>query len=93
MKLSFIRIPLYKLHYVNTIDEIEFNEKFAENFRAEYNLDKRKQINIQLEWCLQNPDFDFVGLSSTKERFSNKEIYSYLVKLSDFYTTYQLSDF
>lgn len=83
MNLNFIRIPLYKLNYVNNIDEITLDEEFLNQFCTEYEKEERKNIFEQLAWAVNNPTYDFKSLVTT-DRFNNKEIYSYIKKLYDF---------
>lgn len=83
MNLSFIRIPLYKLNYVSTIEEIDLNENFLNQFRKEYDAEERKGIFEQLDWSVKNSGYDFNSLVDTNA-FSNYEIYKYIERLHKF---------
>lgn len=83
MKLTFIKIPLYKLNYVSNIDEIKLDQNFLNQFCNEYETDERKNIFEQLDWAVKNPDYDFNSLV-TSDKFTDKEIYGYIQKLHKF---------
>lgn len=83
MNLNFIKIPLYKLNYISDINEIKLDENFLAQFRIEYEPEERKNIFKQLEWAVNNPNYDFSSLVDSK-RFTNKQIYSYIQKLYEF---------
>lgn len=83
MKLTFLKIPLYKLNYVSDIKEIRLDQEFLEQFREEYEPEERKSIFEQLEWALDNPNYQFKSLVDS-DRFSNEEIYSYIKRLHKF---------
>lgn len=83
MNLTFIKIPLYKLNYVSDIDEIKLDQNFLSQFCNEYEIEERKSIFEQLDWAVNNPDYDFNSLV-TSDRFTNKEIYSFIQELHAF---------
>lgn len=83
MNLTFIKIPLYDLNYVSNIDEIKLDQNFLSQFCSEYEIEERKDIFEQLEWAVNNPDYDFNSLV-TSDKFSNEEIYDYIRKLHKF---------
>lgn len=83
MNLNFIKIPLYKLNYISDIDEIKLDENFLAQFRNEYETEERENIFKQLEWAVNNPNYDFNRLVESKN-FTNKQIYSYIQKLYEF---------
>jgi hypothetical protein len=83
MKLNFIKIPLYKLNYVNSIEEIKLDNDFLQGFKDEYDREERQSIFEQLDWAVKNPSFDFSSLVES-QRFNNKEIYEYVKILHTF---------
>lgn len=83
MKLDFIKIPLYKLNYVDDIEEIILDKEFLNQFCVEYDKEERKNIFEQLDWAVNNPAYDF-GSLVTVSQFSNKEIYNYIQRLHHF---------
>jgi hypothetical protein len=89
MKLNFIKIPLYKLNYVDSIEEIELDNDFLQGFKDDYDHEERQSIFEQLDWAVENPLFDFSSLVESK-RFNNKEIYEYLKRLYTFIQSNEL---
>ena len=83
MNLNFIKIPLYKLNYVTDIDEINLDENFLDQYHIEYDSDERKNIYEQLEWAVNNPNYDF-SLLVDSNRFTNKQIYKYIRRIYEF---------
>ena len=83
MQLTYIKIPLYKLNYVSDLNEINLDQTFLNQFRAEYEVEERRNIFEQLEWAVKNPNYDFKSLV-TNDKFTNKEIYSYIQQLHKF---------
>lgn len=83
MESTFIKIPLYKLNFVSNINEIQLDENLLNQFCNEYEPEERKSIFKQLDWAVDNPEYNFNSLVTTDE-FTDKEIYGYIQKLHKF---------
>ncbi|QNK61050.1 hypothetical protein H7F33_10680 [Pedobacter sp. PAMC26386] len=81
---NILNSPIYKLYYVNSIDEIKYTANSAKFFRRDYSLEWRKEIYEALEWAIINPSYDFKSISTHDLAFSNDEIYNYLKELCEF---------
>lgn len=76
--LNFLKIPLYKLYYIKSVDDFRgLDNDDLTALRDEYSTDELKSIMNSLEWASRNPDFDFSSLLP-KLGHSNTDIYRYL---------------
>lgn len=82
-QINRLRIPLYKLYYVSSIDSIEYDDDFITTFRELYEQHEIDSIGKSLKWAKANINYDFKELLPNM-RFNNKEIYQYLLKLYEF---------
>lgn len=79
-------IPLWLLFNVESINEIEFDEVLANNIR-EYNLNDRKYLHSVIDSIGEGFNFDEVIMNipnNEKIKFSNEEIYNYLMQFKVF---------
>jgi hypothetical protein len=88
---NYLRIPLYKLYYINSLDEVVYDEKFIKLFKEHYSGEKRRKIFNSLQWVKDNPSTNFKDFAMHENlKFSNKDIYLYLMKLYDFMKEHNL---
>jgi len=77
-----LAIPMYGLHYIDSIEEVNYKNEDVALFKRDYSLEKRKRIFQSLEWAMKKPDIDFNNIKPySSDRFSNDEIYIYLKKV------------
>ena len=77
----FLRIPLYKLIYVENIQDFSgLKESEIKQFYIDYTSEEVENIMNALEWGIENQDFDFRSLLPDL-RHSNESIYRYIVKI------------
>lgn len=78
-----LRIPLYKLYYVDNIDNFVGLDKDELNaFREDYSQQEIEEIINALKWAVENPEFDFQSLLPNLLQ-KNESIYQYLCRLND----------
>jgi hypothetical protein len=79
--VRFLRIPLYKLIYIENIDGFSgLKDSEIKQFYIDYTSDEVENIMNALAWGVENHDFDFRSLLPDL-RHSNDTIYRYIVKL------------
>lgn len=79
---NFIRIPLFKLHHISSIDD--FSGLTEEEWSAaalEYSEEELVEIKKSIRWAVENEGFDFQSLLPNI-KFSNHEIYVFFCKLN-----------
>ena len=77
-----LAIPMYGLHYIDSIEDVHYKKEGTALFRRDYSLEHRKKIFLSLEWAMENPETDFNNIKPYRsDRFSNNEIYRYLKKV------------
>ncbi|WP_298546285.1 hypothetical protein [uncultured Aquimarina sp.] len=87
-----LTIPMYGLHYIDSIENVNYKQEDVILFKRDYSLEDRKKIFLSLEWAMKNPNIDFNNIKPYEsDRFSNDEIYSYLEKLYIFMKENSLS--
>jgi hypothetical protein len=78
-----LRIPLYKLYYVDNIDKfVGLKKDEIDGFRKDYSQQEIKDIINALKWAVENPTFDFQSLLPNLPQ-GNELIYKYLCRLYD----------
>jgi hypothetical protein len=83
-------IPLiFELYSIEDIESIKFNERGLEYFKNFYSKEERTRIYEALKWAKENSNYDFKGIMkdapvSHKLKFSNKEVYKYLMNVKVF---------
>jgi len=78
-----LRIPLYKLYYVDNIENfVGLNKDELDGFRKDYSQQEIKDIINALKWAVENPGFDFQSLLPNLPQ-KNELIYKYLCRLYD----------
>ena len=75
---SFLRIPLYKLYYLDEIGEEPLTKKELEQLSQDYDQDTIGEIVNSLEWASNNPAYPFSPLLPDLQ-FSDQDAYRYLV--------------
>lgn len=79
--VQFLRIPLYKLNYIENIDAFSgLNDSEIKQIYIDYTSEEVESIMNALEWGVENHDFDFRSLLPDLKH-SNDSIYRYIVKL------------
>jgi len=77
-----LSIPMYGLHYIDSIEDVNYNDKHIDLFKRDYSLERRKEIFDSLEWAMNNENTDFKNIKPySSDRFSNAEIFEYLKKI------------
>ena len=86
-----LAIPMYGLHYINSVKDVSYKDDDVEFFKKDYSLDDRKNIFNSLEWAMDNKKADFKSIKPySSDRFSNEEIFQYLENIfQQFCITYQ----
>ena len=88
-----LSVPMYGLHYIDSVDDVNYKEKDAILFKRDYSAEKRRSIYQSLEWAMDHKDTDFNTIGPySSDRFSNDEIFMYLKKLYVFMKAYKLSE-
>lgn len=83
MELTYIRIPLYDLYYIDNMGDIKNSNFLNIDYYKHYDLEIIKGIFQQLEWSVKNPNYDF-SLLLPDLPFNNKDIYEFLVNIHSF---------
>lgn len=79
--LNFLKIPLYKLYYIKSVDDFPgLGSDDLASLKSEYTPDELESIVSSLEWASRNPNFEFTSLLP-KLGHSNADIYRYLCKV------------
>jgi len=77
-----LAIPMYGLHYIDSIDDVEYDTHSVFLFKRDYSTEKRKRIFLSLEWAMNNESTDFKNIKPySSDRFTNDEIFKYLKNL------------
>ncbi|MBI1373224.1 MAG: hypothetical protein GC159_10875 [Phycisphaera sp.] len=76
-----LRIPLYKLNYVDEILDVPLTKDELDNFYEVYDQNEVQAIKDALDWAAEHPDFAFTGLISGTTKFSDRDAYQYLANL------------
>jgi len=83
MNTNFLRIPLYKLYYIDDVSEFSgFTIQSLESLKCEYSESELRAIVESVNWATHNPDYDFSSLLPNLQH-SNEDIYKYLCTLRD----------
>ena len=86
-----LAIPMYGLHYIDSINDVDYKADDVELFKRDYSLEDRKRIFDSLEWAMNNKSTDFKNIKPySSNRFSNDEIFQYLEKNFLFMKKYNL---
>lgn len=81
MNELFLMIPLYKLFYIDNINDYSgFSEDDLEYLKIEYDESVLIGIVGSVRWATQNSDYDFLSLLPDLKQ-SNDEIFKYLCEL------------
>jgi hypothetical protein len=79
--INYLRIPLYKLYYLDDIDTFTgLTEKDINSLKTEYTVEELSEIIKSVNWAVKNKEYDFASLLPNLNR-SNEDIYKYLCKL------------
>jgi hypothetical protein len=81
--INFLRIPLYKLYYIDNVYDYVIDDQFIKAYSKAYSEQERGSILEALEWASVNADYDFKSLLPDI-KFTNEEIYFYLTYLLRF---------
>lgn len=89
MNTKFLMVPLYELHFINSLEDVVFDEAVAEYFKNQNSLEERKEIYNCLGWVEEHPEFDYKNIARDLPvpdpiKFSNKEVYQYLIDFKKF---------
>ncbi|MFY0483074.1 hypothetical protein ACI6PS_10740 [Flavobacterium sp. PLA-1-15] len=89
MDINNLMIPMFALYNFESIKNIELKLDDAEYLKNFYTLNERQNIGQALLWAKENPSFDFKGIMKEapvthKLKFSNKEIFKYLMNFKQF---------
>ena len=85
MNLTYIRIPLHKLNYVNNIEEaMNFTQEFEAGYKSIYDLETRSNIFEQLEWARKNREYDLARFAKLEGKYTNEQILKYVDCIYDF---------
>ncbi len=83
MNINFLRIPLYKLNYIDNVNDFSgLTVQDLESLKSEYDKSELKSIVESVNWATKNPDYDFLSLLPDL-RHTNEEIYNYLCRLEN----------
>jgi len=77
---SVLRIPLYKLLYLEEIAEEPLTNGELEKLSKDYTPEEIQQIVESLRWASKHPDYPFSSLVSGI-KFSDREAYRFLANL------------
>lgn len=87
--VKFLRIPLYKLYYIDTLDDYSgLTDSEIQVFCSEYSESVANNILRALEWGVNNPNYNFSSLLPNL-KFSNKDIYRYICILDKQFQEYK----
>ena len=75
-----LRIPLYRLYYVDDVLEGERELESMENLVDENRQHEVQDVIEALEWASEHSEYDFASLLPGL-RHSNRDIYSYLMSV------------
>lgn len=79
--VNWLKIPLYKLYYLNNVNEfIALSEEDLNRLRKEYTDEEIQRLSAALAWASKNPDYDFSSLLPNL-RHKNHDIHAYLCKV------------
>ena len=84
-----LMIPIWALYNFESIKDITFKIDDSEYLKNNYTLLERNNIYNSINWAKENPNFDFKSIMkeapvSHKLKFSNKEIFKYLMNFKEF---------
>lgn len=81
MNENFLRIPLYKLYYIDNVSDFSgLTKKDLESLKAEYDESELIGIAESVRWATHNQNYDFASLLPNLKQ-SNDEIFKYLCEL------------
>ncbi|MFW5443933.1 MAG: hypothetical protein ACKE51_06480 [Methylococcaceae bacterium] len=81
MNEKFLMIPLYKLYYIDNINDFSgFTKEDLKCLKIEYDESVLIGIVRSVRWATQHPDYDFSSLLPDLKQ-SNDEIFKYLCDL------------
>jgi hypothetical protein len=87
-----LSIPMYGLHYIDSVDNVIYKDEDVALFRRDYSLDDRQRMFQSLEWAMNNPNTNFNNIKPYEStRFSNEEIFEYLKKIFSFMKDHKLN--
>lgn len=75
-----LEIPLYKLHYLDRIEQQPLSDTELSRLYQDYDNDEVAAIIHSLEWAAQNPSYPFSSLVPGIQ-FTQQEICEYIVSL------------
>ena len=79
--IKVLRVPLYKLYYVDNIENfVGLNKVELDSLRRDCSQERIKEIINSLKWAVENPAFDFQSLLPNLPQ-KNELIYKYLCRL------------
>jgi len=82
-------IQIWELYSLNSLDNVVFTDNSSEHLKDSYILEERKDMYEALQWAEQHPDFHFESIMKKapvvgKLKFSNQEVYQYLMLFKTF---------
>ena len=82
MFLKHLQYPLYKLYYIDCINEFHGLTAFeVASFKETYSSDLQEDIRLALEWAQQDESIDLTQVLPGI-RCSNQEIHEYVRKVA-----------
>lgn len=89
MNIHTLMVPIYELHFINSLDDIIFNEGTATYFKDQNSLTERKELYENLVWAQEHPEYDFKSITKdapipNELSFSNEEVHRYLMDFKKF---------
>jgi hypothetical protein len=82
MNINFLKIPLYKLSYIDDLSGFAgLTAKEMAALKDEYDEEELRAIIEVVKWATENPDYDFLSLDRGL-RVSNQEIHKFLCKIA-----------
>jgi len=83
MNTNFLRIPLYKLNYIDDLPSFSgLTGDELKSFDNEYDETEKVDIKAAVKWATENESFDFLSLVPDL-KYTNKDIYEFLCKINN----------
>jgi hypothetical protein len=84
-----LMIPLFYLYDIDSLNEVKFTVESSEYLKNTFSLSERLDIYRNLQWAELNPNFHFEDIMKEvpvvgKLKFSNQEVYQYLMLFKTF---------
>jgi len=94
MKKEALMDPMYRLHYLQSVDDQQYHKDSAKSYRRDYELKERQEIFEALEWAMENPNYDFKSFPTYEDvRHTNAEIFRFLKGFYEFNKENKLNEY